>query len=147
MLNIRWILRSDLEQVARLEENQIDSMSENDIVETLMSKNSIGKVALNDLKVVGHMVYEIQKSKILISHLTVDTNYRRQGVASSLIETLLGRNKKVVVSVQENNLAAQLLLKSLGFWGSSDQDGSIKFVWFKNQESEHSRTNSFAQTA
>jgi ribosomal protein S18 acetylase RimI-like enzyme len=148
-LNIRWILRGDLEQVAQLEENQIDSMSENDIVEALC-KDKIGKVALYGDKVVGHMVYEIKKNKIIVYHLTVDTEYRRKGVATSLIETLLGRNKRVVVSVQEHNLAAQLLLKSLGFWGSNEEQGHIKFVLYPEQESEaiaHSRVNSFAQTS
>lgn len=73
-----------------------------------------------DGKVVGSFLYRNKQDDVQIARVGVLPEYRRAGVATAAISMLTGENspnrKRVVRAVvREHNLAAQLLLRKLGF--------------------------------
>jgi ribosomal-protein-alanine N-acetyltransferase len=77
-------------------------------------------VAEHDERVVGFMVYELNKTRIHVLNFAVAVEGRRSGVgtqmAAKLIEKLsMQRRSRITLEVRETNLAAQLFFRENGF--------------------------------
>lgn len=97
-----------------------------------------------DGDVMGFVIYEFRPEHIFIHDLAVGVPYRRQGVATRLIEAVrrrLASRVEIRVLINEKNLGAQLCYKASGYrWVNSlpgcSSDGSdvYELVYFKNGE-------------
>lgn len=128
-LNVRWMLRRDMEQVLRIEREAFEfPWNESDFVRVLRQRNCIGMVAANrsedredcGKEVFGFMVYELLARRIVVLNLAVDPCHCRGGIGRAMIEKLQAklsprRRASIVVEIRERNLPAQLFFRALGF--------------------------------
>ena len=120
-VQIRWMIRRDMADVLGIEEDSFEfPWSEEDFIRCLRQRNCIGMVAEHDGRVVGFMIYELQRTRLHVLNFAVAHDYRRRGVGDQMIGKLVGklsnqRRTRVVLEVRETNLAAQLFFKQSGF--------------------------------
>lgn len=119
--HIRWMIRSDLREVLRIEAESFDSCwSECDFLTALRQRNCIGMVAEWKSRVIGFMVYELHKQQLSVLNFAVDPALRRKGIGTTLVKRLYDklnqqRRREIVLLVRETNIGAQLFLKGLDF--------------------------------
>lgn len=120
-VHVRWMIRRDMPEVLGIESESFEfSWSEEDFIRCLRQRNCIGMVAEYDNRVVGFMIYELQKTRIHVLNFAVAEQYRRQGVGSQMVAKLIGklssqRRSRLLLEVRETNLDAQLFFRSNGF--------------------------------
>ena len=120
-VHIRWMIRRDMPQVLEIESNrQPSAWTEDDFLRVLRQRNCIGMVAECDDRIVGYMIYELNKYKLQILNFAVHEEFRRRSVASQMASKLIGklsshRRTKITLFVRESNLSAQLFFRSSGF--------------------------------
>jgi len=142
-LNIRWMTGRDMEWAAALERASFEfPWAAVDFVRFLRGRSSIGMVAERGDHLCGYMVYELEKTQIVLATLAVDPYWRRCGVGRAMIERLQNklnakRRQRLVAVVTESNVRAQLWLRALGFccrwiirqpYCETDEDG-YEFVY------------------
>lgn len=82
-VQIRWLIRRDMEDVLRIERSSFDNpWTDDNFLKCLRQRNCIGMVAEQDFEIVGYMIYELHKSKIHILNFAVDPICRRVGVGT-----------------------------------------------------------------
>lgn len=119
---VRWMVRRDMQEVLAIEEVSFTSpWTEVEFMRALRTSNNIGMVLeLND-EVVGYCVYALHRLHLEIVNLAVRPDLRRIGCGQTLVRSIKdkvemhSRRNAVVAVVWENNLSAQLFLKSQGF--------------------------------
>ncbi|QVL32328.1 GNAT family N-acetyltransferase [Telmatocola sphagniphila] len=128
---IRWLIRSDLSRVLEIERDCFDNpWDADDFNACLRQRNCIGQVAeirsvpggLPD-RVLGFMIYELEKETIRVRNFAVDSQARRTGVGTALVGRLfrkLGRfgevrRSRIAVILRESNLDAQSFYRHFGF--------------------------------
>jgi ribosomal-protein-alanine N-acetyltransferase len=122
------MIRRDMRKVLEIEKQCFPEYpwNENNFISFLRNRNCIGMVIhdLNDPDmndpIMGYMIYELHKNKLVIINLGVDPKYRRKGVGTQLINKLISklspdRRKSLIAEVRESNLAGQLFFKSNKF--------------------------------
>lgn len=120
-VHIRWMIRRDMPEVLNIESSQKHvAWSEDEFLKALRRRNCIGMVAEADDQIVGFIIYELNKFKLSILNFAVHPDFQRRGVASQMTSKLIGklstqRRTKILMTVRESNLAAQLFLRSIGF--------------------------------
>ena len=120
-VHIRWMIRRDMVDVLAIERQSFDfSWTEDEFLQCLRQRNCIGMVAEHRDRVVGFMIYELQKNRLNVLNFAVATTARRMGIGSQMVEKLIGklhshRRRKITVAVRERNLDAQLFFKALDF--------------------------------
>ena len=120
-VHIRWMIRRDMPEVLAIEHAGFDlPWTEEEFLRVLRQRNCIGMVAELGERVVGFMIYELHKSKLHILDFAVHPEYRRQGVASQMVEKLVGklsshRRTRIVLHVRETNLPAQVFFRGQSF--------------------------------
>ena len=120
-VHIRWMIRRDMPEVLAIEgENFEFPWLEDDFVRCLRQRNCIGMVAEHEDRVVGSMIYELQKTRIHVLNFAVADDYQRRGVGCQMIAKLIAklsaqRRSRNVLEVRETNLAAQLFFRENGF--------------------------------
>ncbi len=120
-VHIRWMIRRDMPEVLRTEQNSFDfSWTEEEFLRCLRQRNCIGMVAEMNERVVGFMIYELHKSKLHIMNFAVHPDYRRQGIGRQMIAKLVGklsshRRTKITLAVRETNLHAQVFFRDMDF--------------------------------
>lgn len=122
-VHIRWMIRRDLAEVLAIEEQgYVDPWAEEDFVLTLRRRNVIGMVAEQQPcgRIVGYMIYELQKRSLLLLNMAVDGAVRRSRVGTQMIAKLKRklsprRRVQIVAMVADANLPAQLFLRAQGF--------------------------------
>jgi ribosomal-protein-alanine N-acetyltransferase len=120
-VHIRWMIRRDMPEVLDIEAESFEfPWLEEDFIRCLRQRNCIGMVAEHDDRVVGFMVYELNKTRLHMLNFAVAVDYRRRGVGSQMVAKLIGklsaqRRTRVVLEVRETNLAAQLFFRENGF--------------------------------
>jgi ribosomal-protein-alanine N-acetyltransferase len=120
-VHIRWMIRRDMPEVLTIEQHSFEfPWTEEDFIRCLRQRNCIGMVAEYDDRVVGFMIYELNKNRIQVLNLAVDAEFRRRGVGTQMIAKLIGklssqRRTRIALEVRETNLAAQLFFRSSGF--------------------------------
>lgn len=115
-MDIRWMSSKDVSVVNSISECSGIEVS----IERLARKRDfICVVAEISKSVRGFALYRIGKEKISIKHLAVESDFRRMGIASSLVSRVLSkmdsRRSRVETVVSEYNLDAHLFLRSMGF--------------------------------
>jgi ribosomal-protein-alanine N-acetyltransferase len=120
-VHIRWMIRRDMPEVLGIEEGSFEfPWSEEEFLNCLRQRNCIGMVAEHDQRVVGLMVYELNKTRIHVLNFAVARDYRRMGVGRQMISKLIAklssqRRTRVTLEVRERNLPAQLFFRAAGF--------------------------------
>jgi len=120
-VHIRWMIRRDMPEVLAIEAGQ-ESLPwmEDEFLKILRQRNCIGMVAEADDKIVGFMIYELNKHRLQILNFAVHPKYRRRGVASQMAAKLIGklssqRRTRISLHLRETNLSAQLFFRAIGF--------------------------------
>jgi ribosomal-protein-alanine N-acetyltransferase len=97
-----------------------DPWTEEEFIRNLRRSSCIGMVAeYNDL-IAGFMIYDLLKSHIHIKSLAVESEFRRFGVGTVLIDKLISKlayqqRSRIVMEVRESNLPAQLFMRAMNF--------------------------------
>lgn len=120
-VHIRWMIRRDMLEVLNIEAESFEfPWLEEDFIRCLRQRNCIGMVAEHDDRVVGFMVYELNKTRLHVLNFAVAAEHRRRGIGSQMIAKLIGklssqRRTRVVLEVRETNLPAQIFFRENGF--------------------------------
>ncbi len=120
-VHIRWMIRRDMPEVLAIETRNFEfPWSEEDFINCLRQRNCIGMVAEHDERVVGFMIYELNKTRIRVLNFAVADRYQRRGVGSQMIAKLISklsaqRRSRITLEVRETNLPAQLFFRAMGF--------------------------------
>lgn len=125
-LNIRWMIRRDMPEVMEIETSGfLDPRTEDEFARCLRSRMTIGMVVESihpgrQDRIVGFMIYELQKTQLEILNFAVSPDDWRRGVGTAMVDKLKGklslqRRTQLLVEVRETNLAAQLFFRSQGF--------------------------------
>src|SRR5262245_56387913 len=118
---IRWMIRRDFPAVLKIESACFcDPWDEDEFIRHLREKNRIGMVAEHGERIVGYMLYELQKGGIVLHNFAVDPQWWRRGIGTQLIEKLksklsAGRRARLKMAVRESNLGGQIFLRANGF--------------------------------
>lgn len=121
LVHIRWMIRRDMVEVREIESKGFEfPWSEEDFVRCLRQRNCIGMVAEHEDRVVGFMIYELQKTRLHILNFAVARQYQRLGVGQQMIDKLINklshqRRSRILLEVRETNLPAQLFFRECGF--------------------------------
>ena len=120
-LRVRWMRRSDLDDVMALAgRSASETVSPKALGEMLRRRNRVWLVAERGRKLVGFMVYEQTKTKLVILCLVTAPQQRRRHIARMMIERLqrklrCGSRRRILAYVHERNLTAQLFFRAMGF--------------------------------
>jgi [ribosomal protein S18]-alanine N-acetyltransferase len=120
-VHIRWMIRRDMLDVLDIESESFEfPWLEEDFIRCLRQRNCIGMVAERDDRVVGFMVYELNKTRLHLLNFAVARDVRRFGVGTQMMSKLVGklssqRRSRIVLEVRETNLQAQLFFRANGF--------------------------------
>ena len=120
-VHIRWMIRRDMPEVLEIENRSFEfAWTEEDFIRCLRQRNCIGMVAEHDERVVGFMIYELHKNRLHILNFAVHPEFRRHGVAASMVRKLIGklspqRRNRILLEIRETNLSAQLFFREAGF--------------------------------
>jgi [ribosomal protein S18]-alanine N-acetyltransferase len=119
--HIRWMIYRDLPEVIAIDAQSFDEpFGESEFKDRLRQRNCIGMVAEIGDVVVGHIVYELHKTKLELIRLAVHDCYRRRGIGRHMLRKLCSklagdRRNRVTMNVDERSLAAHLWLKACDF--------------------------------
>ncbi len=120
-VHIRWMIRRDMPEVLAIEREGFEfPWLEDDFIRCLRQRNCIGMVAEHEDRVVGFMIYELEKNRIHVLNFAVVGEFRRRGVGCQMIAKLTAklssqRRNRIILSVRETNLPAQLFFRENGF--------------------------------
>lgn len=121
MVHIRWMIKRDMEEVCLTEnETFITPWKEEDFTRLLKRRDYIGMVAELNGRIVAHTVYQLRQNRLVIRNLTVSPHHRREGIGRAIMDKLKAklspiRKPNLIIEVREENLQAQLFLRSQGF--------------------------------
>ena len=118
--HIRWMVRADMPVVLEIEGRNVQPWTEEEFLRRLRQRNCIGMVAEWNGKVVGFMVYELEKFKLVLTNFAVHWRYRRRDVGRAMVEKLKSklsscRRTRICLAIRESNLRGQLFFRSQGF--------------------------------
>ena len=120
-VQVRWMVRRDFSQVLAIEEMCFEfPWTSEEFIQCLQQPNCLGMVAELDDQVVGFIVYETPKSRILVTNIAVKPEFQRHGIARQMVQRLVSKmiyqqRNKVAVAIRETNLSALLCFRALGF--------------------------------
>ena len=79
-VHVRWMIRRDIDRVLDIESRTFErhAWDEQDFVDELRGKSTIGRVAEINEQIVGYSVYRLDLRKIVVRNLAVDVDWRRQ---------------------------------------------------------------------
>ena len=123
-VHIRWMIAADRPQVLDIARASFEKpWSEDDFMNVLKMRNCIGMIAEYDDSIVGYMIYELHKDRIELLTFCVSPDIRRHGVGQQMIAKIVGklaaqRRNRIVLTVRETSLEAQLFFKACGFQAS-----------------------------
>lgn len=138
-INIRWLIRRDLEEVLALERQCFfDCWGEEQWLTHLRQRNCIAMVAeLDNHTIAGAMLYELHKERLELLRLFVGNEYQNRGIGSAMVGRLVDklshqRRNVIGISVSEYNVDAQIWLAKREFrgWPQGDQ---IRFEFWLDQ--------------
>jgi len=138
--HIRWMIRRDMPEVLAIENDVFEyPWVEEDFIKVLRRRNCIGMVAEHDDRVVGYMIYELNRTHLHLETLGVAKQVCGKGVGRMMIDKLTGKLReggrtRITTDVRERNLDAQLFFKAMGFrcvntirerWDSTNEDAYV----------------------
>lgn len=125
-LNLRWMIRRDMEEVLRIEQQSFDhSWTEDEFLKLLKQRSCIGMVAEYGSTVVGFMIYEMHMSRLDLHNFAVHPDFRRQYVGHRMIKKLIDklsqqRRTHIRLHIRETNLDGQLFFRVQGPEGQAE---------------------------
>jgi ribosomal-protein-alanine N-acetyltransferase len=120
-VHIRWMIRRDMPEILAIESQCFEfPWSEGEFIDCLRQRNCIGMVAEHNDRVVGFMIYELNKTRIQVLNFAVAADHRRHGVGTQMMDKLIGklssqRRSRITLEVRETNLPAQIFFRACGF--------------------------------
>lgn len=120
-VHIRWMIRRDMKEVQVIENVSFDfPWLEEDFLRCLRQRNCIGMVAEYDERVVGFMIYELNKDEIHVLDFAVHPEARCETVGTQMVGKLKGKlsvkgRNKITLETRESNLPALMFFKAMGF--------------------------------
>ena len=122
-LQLRWLIRSDLEAVADIEEQCFAyPWIMEDFLDELKETNAIGMVISHRKtnEICGYMLYRLGEANISLMTFGVAPKWQRRGVGARLMDNLksklsLRRRSYIDCVLSEQSLTGHLFLKSQGF--------------------------------
>lgn len=119
-VHVRWLIRRDFPEVIAIDQSNYHSWDEEQFLEFLRRRHSIGMVAEYCGRIVGFMVYEMHEKRIQLFKLVTHPLFRRQGVGQQMAWKLANklsshRRTRIEIMERESNLAGHLFLKAQGF--------------------------------
>ncbi len=120
-VHIRWMIRRDMPEVLAIEADSFEfPWLEEDFIRCLRQRNCIGMVAEHEDRVVGFMIYELNKTRIQVLNFATAADFLRRGVGTQMVSKLIGklsaqRRTRITLEVRETNLPAQLFFRDAGF--------------------------------
>jgi ribosomal-protein-alanine N-acetyltransferase len=113
--------------------------SEQDFLSEIYKKNVLSKVAMFEGNIIGYICVNHHAYEAYILNLAVHSDFRRQGVATILMENAIGELKKrgcvfMYLKVRFSNTGAQRFYELLGFkvegirkkfYGNPDEDALL----------------------
>jgi ribosomal-protein-alanine N-acetyltransferase len=124
-VQVRWMVRRDFTQVLAIEEICFEfPWTEQEFRQCLQQPNCLGMVAEHEGRVVGFIVYETPKNRILVTNIAVEPEFQRHGIARQMIQKLVSKmiyqqRHKIAIEIRETNLPALLCFRALGFRAST----------------------------
>lgn len=121
IIHIRWMIHRDMLEVLAIEaESFAFAWCKEDFVNVLRCRNCIGMIAELGDKIVAFMVYELEKTGLMLLNCAVAEGYRRNGMGAALIDKLVRklsaqRRRRIVIWIRESNLDGQMFFRSCGF--------------------------------
>lgn len=139
----RWAIIIDEDDMMKIEKSSFEyPWTQSELRSTLNDGRNTAQVVENsDGKVVGYMVYTIDKTYYEIMNLAVDKEYRRIGIASMLLNSLKDRltykRQEIRVILQESSLDGLNFFKSQKFravrlirnYYDTIEDDAIKMIY------------------
>lgn len=141
-VHIRWMIRRDMPAVLAIEEDVfIWPWFEEDFMRELRERNVIGMVAEASERIVGFMVYAIEKHRLEILDFAVARTFWRRGIGQQMIDKLKSKlsanhRNRICMDIRERNVDAQLFLRAMGFqcvetihgrWQEEADDDAYRF--------------------
>lgn len=123
------MIRRDMPEIIGIEQASFDyCWSEEDFSKHLSRRNCVAYVAECREKIVGYLVYELNKNNLTILNLAVHLDWRWKSVGTQMINKLIvkldGKRRRVIkINVRETNLSAQLFLRQKCFLAQSIKRG------------------------
>ena len=121
-VHIRWMIRRDMTEVLEIENKSSEHpWTETNFIHQLRQRNCIGMIAESeDEKVVGYMIYELHKDKLIVLNFAVHPDHQRKGVGRQMIEKLTSklsyqRRNGIQLAVRETNVVACNFLTKMDF--------------------------------
>lgn len=140
-VDIRWMIRRDLDEVLEIEKQSFDDpWDKKEFIDRLRVYETIGMVFTYQDVVAGYVVYTLHKRSLEILNLAVHPEYRRCSAGTLLIEKLQYkvnghyRRDHITALVRETNLPAQKLLAKNHFIC----DGIVKGAYANHDEDAYS---------
>jgi len=123
------MIHDDVPEVVSIENQSfVEPMDEQRLRELRQQRRVIGTVCEDGQQIVGYCLVDVRKKYVEIVRLAVAPALRRMTVGTQQIKNLKRKyRKKLVTTVCEEDLTAQLFLKSAGFVGEYHH-GSIRFT-------------------
>lgn len=85
-LQVRWIIRRDIPEILAIETASFEfPWEEEDFKRCLRQRNCIGMVAVHNDRIVGFMIYELNKNVIWVLNFAVAPEMRRRGVGTQMV--------------------------------------------------------------
>ena len=118
---IRYMSRKDINEVLKIENKCFEfAWNEEDFMSCMRLRNCIGMVAESQGRIVGYMLYVLEKGKIHLLNVAMLPEFRRKGIGKQLVAKIIAklgsqRRTRIVLEVRETNLPAQIFFRSLGF--------------------------------
>ncbi len=143
---------SDAYAISLIEKNNFsEPWSENQIAEEILKENCIFLSAKSDNKLIGYISGQLILDEFYISNIAVDINFRKNGVAYSLINCLLAELKKIncifaTLEVRISNTPAKNLYEKCGFrllgirksfYSKPIEDAAIYTCYFNSEEEKY----------
>lgn len=133
-MQLRWMIRSDIDQCMAMNPN----WSEEVYLKNLRQRNIIGKVVEHEDKLLGQIIYELNKRDLTIILVV----YKGLTVFHMLVDDLIQKIEKHTqrdsviqfVPLAEHKYAN--LLKNKGFKASLEPDDYLKMVWSKPEPAD-----------
>lgn len=120
-MRIRWMIKRDVAEVLEIERLAfgLEAWDGRDLRDALARRSGIGMVVESGGCVLGYMVYDTFKDKIVLSRLAVHPDNAHQRVATAMVESLKGKSgpkrDRIETIVRDDNLVAHMFLRKCGF--------------------------------
>lgn len=146
-IHVRWMIRRDMAPVIEIENDSFPfPWPEEEFLNHLRQRNTIGMVAEQNENLVGYAIYELHRRHLHLLNIAVRQGERRSGVGTVILEKLKGKlspnyRRQIKTMVSESNFEALVFFRAVGFvtdgierspYEENDEDGyKMSFDPFK----------------